>query len=161
MSKKPSLRQLRAADSAQRLSTSLVSASSDTWQAWFDGGALPNPGKIGIGVLLISPDGVRHEHAQKTALNGCSNEAELHAMIAAMKLALAATCRRLILCGDSQVAIRYVMNQEHTQIARLLPLIAAAQKTQLQFDAIELRWVPRHRNTDADRLSRAALGLLD
>ena len=118
-----------------------------------------DPGKIGIGVLLISPDGARHEHAQKTALNGCSNEAELHAMIAAMELALAANCRRLILFGDSQVAIRYVMNQEQTQIARLLPLIALAQKARLQFDAIELRWVPRHRNCDADRLSRAALGL--
>lgn len=161
MSKKPSLRQLHAADAAQRLSTSLVSATPVTWQGWFDGSALPNPGKIGIGVLLISPDGARYEHAQKTALSGCCNEAELHAMIAAMESALTANCRRLTLYGDSQVAIRYVMNQEQTQIARLLPLIALAQKKLLKFDAIELRWVPRHRNRDADRLSRAALGLLD
>lgn len=161
MSKKPSLRQLLAAGAAQRLSTSLVSASPDTWHGWFDGGALPNPGKIGIGVLLISPDGARHEHSRKTSLVGCSNEAELRAMIAAMELALTADCRRLVLCGDSQVAIRYVMNQDKTQIERLLPLIALAQNKLPQFDAIELRWIPRHRNHEADCLSRMALGLLD
>jgi ribonuclease HI len=52
-----------------------------------------------------------------------------------------------------------VTNQEQTNIARLLPLIALAQKALLQFDVIGLRWVPRHHNRDADRLSRAAHGL--
>ena len=160
MSKKPSLRQLRDTDAAQRLSTSIASFGDDIWQAWFDGAALPNPGKIGIGVVLISPDGVRHEHAIKTTLNGCNNEAELHAMIAAMTYALAANCRQLRLHGDSQTAIRHVNNAEQTHVARLLPLIAMAQQTFSRFDSFELVWVPRHRNVAADRLSRAALGLV-
>ena len=33
----------------------------DFWQVWFDGSALPNPGKIGIGAVLIAPDGRSEE----------------------------------------------------------------------------------------------------
>ncbi|MDP2822576.1 MAG: hypothetical protein Q8O52_07845 [Sulfuritalea sp.] len=46
------------------------------WQAWFDGAALPNPGKIGVGVILISPAGLRSEKAALTGCSGCSNEAD-------------------------------------------------------------------------------------
>ena len=132
----------------------------DDWHAWFDGAALPNPGKIGVGVLLIAPDGKRHEHSIKTALNGCSNEAELHALIAVMELSLAANCKRLRVHGDSQVAIRHVTGEETTEIARLNLLIVKAQQLRTRFDELQLIWVPRHRNIEADRLSRAALGLL-
>ena len=27
------------------------------WRGWFDGSAHPNPGKLGIGALLLGPDG--------------------------------------------------------------------------------------------------------
>ena len=159
MSKKPSLRQRCEAQTPQGLSTSARLPASDVWQAWFDGAALPNPGKIGIGAVLIAPDGERHEHSIKTTLNGCSNEAELHAVIAAMELALAANCRRLRLHGDSQVAIRHVAGEETTEIPRLIALITKAQQLVAQFNVLQLKWIPRHRNAIADRLSREALGL--
>ncbi|UUZ54802.1 hypothetical protein LP419_01815 [Massilia sp. H-1] len=31
------------------------------WRAWFDGSAHPNPGRCGIGGLLLGPDGERVE----------------------------------------------------------------------------------------------------
>ncbi len=159
MSRKPSLRQLRNAESPSRLSTSLVLPSADLWSGWFDGSAAPNPGRIGIGVLLISPGGERFNTSLKTSFHGCSNEAELHALIAALEFALEASCRRLILHGDSQVAIRYVDGEDQTRIPRLTSLIVTAQRLQAHFDLLQLRWVPRHRNAEADQLSRAALGL--
>lgn len=83
----------------------------------------------------------------------------MRALHAALALAGAAGARQLLVRGDSRVAIGQVTGRERTVVARLLPLIAAAQAALATFDEVELQWVPRHRNRDADRLARQALGL--
>lgn len=133
--------------------------AENTWQAWFDGAALPNPGKIGVGVVLLAPDGRQEERSVLLNCSGCNNEAELHALCAALEMASAAGARHLLLRGDSDVALRYVRGPESTQIARLNLLVAAARERLRHFDDVQLLWIPRHRNRDADRLSRQALGL--
>lgn len=114
---------------------------------------------MGLGVVLHSPAGVIRETSEVATGTGCNNEAELHSLCLALKLARAAGASRLILRGDSDVAVRYVTGASTTSVQRLLPLIARAQEGMAQFDAVQLLWVPRHRNTEADRLSRQALGL--
>lgn len=131
------------------------------WRAWFDGAALPNPGKIGIGVVLVSPGGMRSEKSSLMGCCGCNNEAELHALCATLDMAGTAGARRLIVCGDSDVALRYVRGPDSTHIDRLRALIADARERLRYFDDVQLLWVPRHRNAEADRLSRLALGLLE
>ena len=120
---------------------------------------MPNPGKIGIGVLLVAPDGRREEKSFLLNCTGCNNEAELHALCAALETAAAAGAQKLLLRGDSDVALRYVRGPDNTQIARLCLLVAAARDGLRRFDEVQLLWIPRHRNRDADRLSRQALGL--
>jgi ribonuclease HI len=114
---------------------------------------------MGLGVVLRSPTGAIREKSDLAAGIGCNNEAELHAMCLALELARVAGARQLILRGDSDVAVRYVTGAGTTAVERLLPLIAQAQEAIAQFDAVQLLWVPRHRNPEADRLSRQALGL--
>lgn len=133
--------------------------AANCWLAWFDGAALPNPGKMGIGVVLVSPDG---QHADRSGLiggSGCNNEAELHALCIALEMASGAGAQRLIVRGDSDVAVRYVNGPDSTDIARLAVLVRQARNWLPRFEAIQLVWIPRHRNAEADRLSRQALGL--
>ena len=120
---------------------------------------MPNPGKIGIGVLLIAPDGRREEKSVVLNCSGCNNEAELHALCAALDMAAAAGARKLLLHGDSDVALRYVRGPDSTQIVRLCQLVAAARDRLRRIEEVQLLWIPRHRNREADRLSRQALGL--
>ena len=120
---------------------------------------MPNPGKIGIGVLLVAPDGRREEKSALLNASGCNNEAELHALCAALDMASAVGARRLLLRGDSDVALRYVRGPDSTQIARLCLLVTEARERLRCFDEVQLLWIPRRRNGDADRLSRQALGL--
>lgn len=120
---------------------------------------MPNPGKIGIGVVLLAPDGRREEKSVLLHCSGCNNEAELHALCAALDMAATAGARRLVLRGDSDVALRYVRGPDSTQIVRLRLLVADARDRLRRFDEVQLLWIPRHRNGDADRLSRQALGL--
>ncbi|MGE0013988.1 MAG: ribonuclease HI family protein [Azoarcus sp.] len=130
------------------------------WRAWFDGAALPNPGKLGLGVVLQSPDGTRLEYSERGEGVGCSNEAELQAVCAALSFALAAGAQCLVVSGDSDFAVRHVAGNAHTAVPRLLALIDKAQALAARFQTIEWQWVPRYRNGDADRLSRRVLGLV-
>lgn len=132
------------------------------WQVWFDGSAFPNPGKLGLGVLVRAPDGRVHTmFSQCAAGTGCNNEAEMLALCAALSLAHAAGARRLLVYGDSDFAVRHGAGVSHTTAVRLVALVNEAQSLMRRFDDFELRWIPRHRNGEADRLSRAALGLVD
>lgn len=137
----------------------LHSSEPNTWQLWFDGSALPNPGKIGIGILLVAPDGQRLEQAATPNLHGCNNQAELHALIAGLEQAHYGGATRLLVRGDSDVAISHVKGTSSTQVASLVPLIERARDLLTHFEHVELQWVPRHRNTEADGLCRQALGL--
>lgn len=110
-------------------------------------------------MLLIAPDGQREENSILLNCSGCNNEAELQALCAALEMAAAAGARRLLLRGDSDVALRYVRGPDSTQIVRLCLLVATARDWLRRFDEVQLVWIPRHRNREADRLSRQALGL--
>lgn len=131
----------------------------ECWQAWFDGSALPNPGRIGIGLLLQAPDGSLSERSFVAREPGCNNEAELRALCALLELAGDCGARRLQIRGDSDIAVKYANGIDATQVVRLQVLVQRAQALMAQFDEVDLRWVPRHRNTGADALSRRALGL--
>lgn len=129
------------------------------WHAWFDGSALPNPGRMGLGFVLLSPDAERHERASLAPERGCNNEAELLALCALLETAHALGARRLCIHGDSDVAVRYVNGIDATAVERLAVLVQRACSLLDGFDEIRLHWVPRHRNAAADTLSRHALGL--
>lgn len=131
------------------------------WQAWFDGSALPNPGRIGIGAVVLSPAGQRLEKSALSGQHGCNNQAELCALCAALELAHGAGAKRLLVRGDSDVAVRYVNGADRTDNAVLNTLVAQARVWMARFAEVQLHWIPRHRNGGADRLCRQALGLPD
>ncbi|MDE2600102.1 MAG: ribonuclease HI family protein [Rhodocyclaceae bacterium] len=132
---------------------------SDCWQAWFDGSALPNPGKMGVGLVLLAPDGSQCERAFVAREPGCNNEAELNALCALLELARDKGVRHLQIYGDSDVAVKYVAGIKSTEIERLRKLVERSQILLGNFESVSLSWVPRHRNSAADALSRGALGL--
>lgn len=140
---------------------SLSNREPPCWQAWFDGAALPNPGRIALGVVLISPDGHRLEKSALAGATGCNNEAELLALCAALELAHGAGARRLEVHGDSDFAVRHVAGLDATAVPRLTSLIERARQWLPRFEAMRLVWIPRHRNGEANRLCRLALGLPD
>lgn len=129
------------------------------WQIWFDGSALPNPGRMGLGAVVLSPIGERIEVSVHAGASGCNNEAELRALCAALDVARAAGARHVLVRGDSDFAVAHLTGRDCTSVARLVFQLQAARERLAAFEHVELCWVPRHRNTEADALSRASLGL--
>ncbi|MDP3228709.1 MAG: ribonuclease HI family protein [Acidovorax sp.] len=133
------------------------------WVVYCDGSAVPNPGRMGLGAVLVSPDGVTQHHiSEATTFTGCNNEAELRALLAALQwlaqqVVAKSTTVRVI--SDSSVLVAQLGPHAVAPIARLAPLFDEARSALQQFAHIDLQWVPRHRNGAADTLARAALGL--
>ena len=111
--------------------------------------------------MLVSPTGERTEKAVLPGHSGCNNEAELHALLAGLEFAREAGARSLTARGDSDFVVRHVAGTQQTLIPRLLGLIDQVRIHLAVFSDVQLLWIPRHRNLDADRLSRQALGLPD
>lgn len=130
--------------------------SSTPWRAWFDGSAHPNPGRCGIGALLVGPDGEKIEISQAAGY-GNSSEAEYLALIAALEAARKAGVRGLTLFGDSQVVINDVTGSDARAAPSLGALRATARALIDELGGVVLRWIPRHRNGEADSLSQRAV----
>jgi ribonuclease HI len=126
------------------------------WRAWFDGSAHPNPGRCGIGALLTGPAGERIEIARPAGY-GNSSEAEYLALIAVLEAAVQAGASGLTVYGDSQVVINDVGAAAGGQAPVLGELRSAAVALIAQLGDVTLRWIPRHKNPEADALSQRAV----
>jgi len=129
------------------------------WHAWFDGASAPNPGKMGVGVVLLAPDGEFTEKSLALQRCGCNNEAELHALALALEMAALAGARAIKIEGDSKATVDWVNGTDFTEIEPLAKLVTAIREQQARFASVSISWIPRHKNKAADRLSRRALGL--
>ena len=128
------------------------------WVAWFDGSAHPNPGKLGIGGVLKGPHGELLEISRRAG-NGDSCEAEYLALIAVLEAAIDLQPALLVVFGDSQVVIDDVNRQTGIGARGLHGLRARVMKLIALMTNVELRWIPRHKNAAADRLSQQAIAL--
>ncbi len=151
-----SIKQARAR--AEKLARQAAPATSAAWRAWFDGSAHPNPGRIGIGVLLAGPGGERVEISRRAG-HGSSGDAEYLALIAALEKAVELGVPELLVYGDSQVVVQDVLLAPHAGAKGLEAHRARAAQLMAALALVHVRWVPRHRNGEADRLSQQALGL--
>jgi ribonuclease HI len=154
------LRQLERATRTKRRTAFDDSSAgeSDAWIGWFDGSALPNPGRIGIGGVLKAPHGERIE-ISATAGIGDSSLAEYLALLALLEAAVRNGAARLVIYGDSRVVIDDVAAPASAGIRRLADHAERVRTLIARIGDVRLQWIPRARNADADRLSRQALGL--
>ena len=133
-------------------------APDSPWTVYCDGSAMPNPGRMGMGVVLYAPDGTRHTFAQATHTTGCNNEAELRALLLALGALRERGAGALQVYSDSSILVEQLGGAQVAPIARLQALFEEARTLLQRFAQVHLQWIPRHRNAEADALARAALG---
>ncbi|RZL04402.1 MAG: ribonuclease HI family protein [Rubrivivax sp.] len=139
------------------MNTSVLDAL--TWTIYCDGSAVPNPGRMGIGVVMTDPQGQRHTLSKALHAVGCNNEAELRALMAALQALKAWQATSLLVHSDNSVLVEQLTVPGCKPIARLAPLFDEARSLLSAFEHTRLQWIPRHRNGEADALARAAQGL--
>jgi len=124
----------------------------------FDGAAIPNPGEMGIGVVLIEKSNIITKISKKLPNYGTNNIAEYTALLTGISKALELGWKHVMIEGDSKLVINQVkgawkINKEH-----LKSLYAQVVKELSKFDSYTINWVPREKNSIADELVSKALG---
>lgn len=114
---------------------------------------------MGLGAVLVAPDGTRHLHSTATDVRGCNNEAEAWALMAALRAAQARGATALQIYSDSSLLVAQMSVAGAPPVLRLAALYAEVAALLTTFSYASLHWIPRHRNREADALARAALGL--
>ena len=139
--------------------TESASSSSGAWLIYCDGSAFPNPGNMGLGVILVAPDGAHHTLSLSAPGKGCNNEAEARAIMAALQKAnqLGATSVRVH--SDSRVVVDQLTCDGAAPIVRLDALFTELRGLLATFDEAAVIWIPQQRNHEADALARKAVGL--
>jgi ribonuclease HI len=142
------------------------SSTPATWLAFCDGSAAPNPGRMAYGVLIVAPDGVRHTVSESAgSAVGCNNEAELMAIDAALQALRRLGAQDVLMHSDNSVVVAQLQLHLRSQgeaapaIVRLEERFEATRGLLQCFARARVRWIPRHRNAEADALAREAAGL--
>ncbi|GII59112.1 bifunctional RNase H/acid phosphatase [Planotetraspora thailandica] len=123
-----------------------------------DGGSRGNPGPAGYGAVVKDPDGqVRAEAAESIGV-ATNNVAEYRGLIAGLQalLALGAEGERIEVRMDSKLVIEQMAGRWKVKHEGLRPLALEAAALARQF-TVAWSWIPRERNTHADRLANEAM----
>ena len=131
-----------------------------TWIAHCDGGAAPNPGAMALGAVITSPAGEVHQLSQRLPGSGCNNESEWCASLAVLAFVLQQGAQGLVLHTDSTQVRDQLSAPDAPALPHALQQLAdEARSLVTQLKRFQVQWIPRHRNSHADALARAALGL--
>ena len=117
---------------------------------------------MGVGAVLVAPDGSRYALSQTLPGTGCNNEAELRAVTLALETLKARGAEAVRIYSDNSIVavqLADVARTSATPIARLGELFDYARALAATFRRVETVWIPRSRNAEADALARAALGV--
>lgn len=123
-----------------------------------DGGSRGNPGPAGYGAVVWTDDRTTALAENKQAIGRATNNvAEYRGLIAGLDdaLKLGATEARVFL--DSKLLVEQMSGRWKVKHPDLIDLHAQARKLAARFDRISYTWIPRERNSYADRLANEAM----
>ena len=134
-------------------------AERRTWTLHVDAGASPNPGRMALGAHLSAPDGQTFSLSRILPGTGCNNEAEIRAVIEALRWAMTLGAQAPLIYTDSRIVVDHATSDSAAPPARLQPIFEQLEQALRESVGSTLWWIPRHRNGLADALAREALGL--
>ena len=111
---------------------------------------------------MLAPDGSRHVLSASPQGTGCNNEAELRAVTLALEDIRTRGAAVVRVCSDNSIVVAQLSAREAgaaAPIARLAAMFDEARALASSFAHVEMVWVPRSRNAEADALARGALGV--
>ncbi|MDQ2749629.1 MAG: bifunctional RNase H/acid phosphatase [Actinomycetota bacterium] len=123
-----------------------------------DGGSRGNPGPAGYGAVVL--DGQTREILAERgeAIGVASNNvAEYRGLIAGLTAAADLGARRVSVWLDSKLIVEQMSGRWQVKHPDMRPLAREAAALRSRFDAVSFDWMPREKNTHADRLANEAM----
>jgi ribonuclease HI len=141
---------------AERINTNVATLSVRARAMYFDGSACE--AGCGIGILLMSPQGVMYSFSIRLPVPCTNNLAEYEAVRRGMGLLLEAGVEAVEVFGDSKLVISQLTEVYRCEIESLFPLWMRCRELMTQFRYINFYWIPRSQNAEANDLAQKASG---
>lgn len=123
-----------------------------------DGGSRGNPGPAGYGAVVWTEDRTTVLAENKQAIGRATNNvAEYRGLIAGLDDALKLGAREAAVYLDSKLLVEQMSGRWKVKHPDLIELNAQARRLAARFDRIGYSWIPRERNSHADRLANEAM----
>lgn len=123
-----------------------------------DGGARGNPGPAGFGAVVRNAStGVVLAEVARGIGVATNNVAEYQGLIAGLEAAAEAGASTVDVRMDSKLVVEQMSGRWQVKHPSMLPLHARARALAAGFDEVTYEWVPRAKNTHADRLANEAM----
>jgi ribonuclease HI len=122
-----------------------------------DGAARGNPGPAGAGAVIISPDGHVVAKVGKFLGDETNNVAEYMGLIIGLRRAKAMGIKELDVLADSELVVKQLNGDYAVKAEHLKPLHDEARALLKAFSDIEIRYIPREENAQADAMSNRAI----
>lgn len=124
-----------------------------------DGAARGNPGPAGAGAVIINANGHIVAKVGKYLGETTNNVAEYTGLILGLKRAKAMGLRELDVFADSELVVKQLNGEYQVKADHLRPLFDEARALLKGFSEIEVRYIPREENAQADEMSNRAIDL--
>jgi broad specificity phosphatase PhoE/ribonuclease HI len=123
-----------------------------------DGGSRGNPGPAGYGAVVWDADHSAVLAESKQAIGHATNNvAEYRALLAGLDDAAKLGASEVAVFMDSKLVVEQMSGRWKIKHPDLKELHAQAQTLASRFERISYTWIPRERNTHADRLANEAM----
>jgi ribonuclease HI len=126
----------------------------ETWIMYFDGSIMKEG--VGVGLVFISPQGVRMEYMVRLHFLASNNAAEYEALINGPRIAVKLGIKSLEIRGDSKLVVGQVMKDKNCVDSKIEAYCHVVRDLEGKFHGLELHHVLRDYNKAADVLGKAA-----
>jgi len=123
-----------------------------------DGGSRGNPGPAGYGAVVFAADGTTVLVERAASIGRATNNvAEYSGLIAGLEAALELGAALVAVQMDSKLVIEQMSGRWKVKHPDMKPLAGRAAALVGRFDEVTFDWIPRNRNSHADRLANEAM----
>lgn len=121
-----------------------------------DGASRGNPGEAGAGVLITGDNGSQ-ESITRYLGTATNNVAEYTAALLGLERALDLGATRVTLYADSELLVKQLNGQYRVKNSGLIPLYTRARELIAKIGRVEVYYIPRGKNKEADALANKAI----
>ncbi|CAN6363388.1 unnamed protein product [Urochloa humidicola] len=112
----------------------------------------------GVGLVFVSPLGVRMKYTIRLHFTASNNVTEYEALLNELRIASKLEIRLLEIRGDSQLVVDQVMKESDCRSDAMIAYNAEARKLEQKFNGLELKHISRCLNETTDELVKMASG---
>ena len=117
--------------------------------------------KIGVGIILISLEGIRMEKSFRLDFQASNNEAEYKTFIAGLQMSKQVGAKRLQLHCDSRLVVSQVNSEFKAKDQRMMSYLKEVGVLKCQFERVDISQISRGNNSHADSLTTLASSVAD